>query len=73
MVSLLIQFNPVESYMSDAIALIQVYNNCIIRFLEDPTDSLSLIRDADKLVAYRFYKNNADAPLVVFINQQMEE
>ncbi|XP_052726900.1 ubiquitin carboxyl-terminal hydrolase 8 isoform X2 [Vigna angularis] len=51
----------------------QVYNNCIIRFLEDPTDSLSLIRDADKLVAYRFYKNNADTPLVVFINQQMEE
>ncbi|KAK7375213.1 hypothetical protein VNO78_35906 [Psophocarpus tetragonolobus] len=51
----------------------EVYNNCIIRFLEDPADSLSLIRDADKLVAYRFLKYNADAPLVVFINQRMEE
>ncbi|QCE09523.1 ubiquitin carboxyl-terminal hydrolase 8 [Vigna unguiculata] len=57
----------------ETLLVAEVYNNCIIRFLEDPTDSLSLIRDADKLVAYRFYKNNADAPLVVFINQQMEE
>ncbi|RDX81236.1 Ubiquitin carboxyl-terminal hydrolase 8, partial [Mucuna pruriens] len=69
----LIHFNTEESHMSEARALVQVYNNCIIRFLEDPTDSLSLIRDADKLVAYRFLKYNADAPLVVFINQQMEE
>lgn len=59
--------------MSEAEALVQVYNNCIIRFLEDPSDSLSLIRDADKLVAYRFMKDNGDAPLVVFINQRMEE
>lgn len=59
--------------MSEARALVQVYNSLIIRFLDDPTDSLSLIRDADKLVAYRFLKSNADAPLVVFINQRMEE
>jgi len=51
----------------------QVYNNRIIRFLEDPADSLSLIREADKLVAYRFPKDNGDPPLVVFINQRMEE
>ncbi|XP_050878131.1 ubiquitin carboxyl-terminal hydrolase 8 [Lathyrus oleraceus] len=51
----------------------EVYNNCIIRFLEDPADSLSLIRNADKLVAYRFPKDNGKAPLVVFINQRMEE
>ncbi|KAL5151975.1 Ubiquitin carboxyl-terminal hydrolase 8 [Glycine soja] len=57
----------------ETLLVAEVYNNCIIRFLEDPTDSLSLIRDADKLVAYRFLKYNADAPLVVFINQRMEE
>ncbi|ESW21997.1 hypothetical protein PHAVU_005G117700 [Phaseolus vulgaris] len=57
----------------ETLLVAEVYNNCIIRFLEDPTDSLSLIRDADKLVAYRFLKNNADGPLVVFINQHMEE
>ncbi|XP_006592791.1 ubiquitin carboxyl-terminal hydrolase 8 isoform X2 [Glycine max] len=57
----------------ETLLVAEVYNNCIIRFLEDPTDSLSLIRDADKLVAYRFLKCNVDAPLVVFINQRMEE
>ncbi|KAK7272268.1 hypothetical protein RJT34_28758 [Clitoria ternatea] len=57
----------------ETLLVAEVYNNCIIRFLEDPTDSLSLIRDADKLVAYRFLKVYGDTPLVVFINQQMEE
>ncbi|KAL2331868.1 hypothetical protein Fmac_019449 [Flemingia macrophylla] len=57
----------------ETLLVAEVYNNCIIRFLEEPTDSLSLIRDADKLVAYRFLKYNVDAPLVVFINQRMEE
>ncbi|XP_020238410.1 ubiquitin carboxyl-terminal hydrolase 8 isoform X2 [Cajanus cajan] len=57
----------------ETLLVAEVYNNCIIRFLEDPTDSLSLIRDADKLVAYRFLRYNADTPLIVFINQQMEE
>lgn len=57
----------------EALLVAEVYNNRIIRFLEDPADSLSLIRDADKLVAYRFPKDNVDTPLVVFINQRMEE
>ena len=53
--------------------LLQVYNNRIIRYLEDPSDSLSLIRDGDRLVAYRFAKDIGDSPLVVFINHRMEE
>ncbi|OIV99196.1 hypothetical protein TanjilG_19692 [Lupinus angustifolius] len=57
----------------ETILVAEVYNNCIIRFLEDPSDSLSLIRDADRLIAYRFKKDNGDAPLVVFMNQRMEE
>ncbi|WJX73807.1 Ubiquitin carboxyl-terminal hydrolase 8 [Trifolium repens] len=55
----------------ETLSVAEVYNNRIIRFLEDPADSLSLIREADKLVAYRFPKDNG--PLVVFINQRMEE
>ncbi|KAE9620697.1 hypothetical protein Lal_00019804 [Lupinus albus] len=57
----------------ETILVAEVYNNCIIRFLEDPSDSLSLIRDADRLIAYRFKKDNGDTPLVVFMNQRMEE
>lgn len=51
----------------------QVYNNKIIRYLEDPSDSLSLIRDEDRLVAYRLPKDFGKLPLVVFMHQQMEE
>lgn len=62
-----------KSHISEARVLLQIYNNRIIRFLEEPTDLLSLIRDDDRLVAYRFMKDVGDAPLVVFINQRFEE
>ena len=65
--------NVVENYISEARAVVQAYNNLIIRFLEDPSDSLSLIRDADRLVAYRFMKDNGDGPFLVFMNQRMEK
>lgn len=52
---------------------VQVYSNKIIRYLEDPSDSLSLIRDEDQLVAYRLPKDFGKFPLVVFMHQQMEE
>ncbi|KAB2615189.1 ubiquitin carboxyl-terminal hydrolase 8-like [Pyrus ussuriensis x Pyrus communis] len=51
----------------------EIYNNRIIRYLEEPTDSLSLIRDQDKLVAYRSMKDVEQVPLVVFTHQLMEE
>lgn len=51
----------------------QIYNNRIIRFLEEPADSLSLIRDDDRLVAYQLNKDMVKAPSVVFMHQQMEE
>ncbi|OIW08452.1 hypothetical protein TanjilG_03128 [Lupinus angustifolius] len=56
----------------ETILVAEVYSSCIIRFLEDPSDSLSLIRDADRLVAYRFKKDSRVGPSVVFMNQQME-
>ncbi|PON50896.1 Ubiquitinyl hydrolase [Parasponia andersonii] len=51
----------------------QIYNNRIIRYLEEPADSLSLIRDGDQLVAYRLMKDVEQYALVVFMHQQMEE
>lgn len=58
---------------SEVHAYVQVYNNCIIRFISEPTDSLSLIRDDDQLVAYRLPKDFEDAPLVLFMHQQLVE
>ncbi|CAH9115478.1 unnamed protein product [Cuscuta epithymum] len=52
----------------------EVYNSRILRFLgESSSDSLSLIRDGDRLVAYRMLKSSGEAPLVVFTHQQTEE
>ncbi|ONM51410.1 ubiquitin-specific protease 8 [Zea mays] len=54
----------------DEILLVtEVYNNCIIRYLEEPSDSVSLLRDGDKLAAYRLPKRHEKSPLVVFTHQ----
>lgn len=52
---------------------LQIYNNRIIRYLEEPTDSLSLIRDADRLVAFRLMQDVEQAQLIVFMHQQMDK
>ncbi|XP_022731661.1 ubiquitin carboxyl-terminal hydrolase 8-like [Durio zibethinus] len=57
----------------ETLLVAEIYNNRIIRYLEEPADSLSLIRDDDRLVAYRLNKDTKKAPLVVFMHQQMEE
>ncbi|KAK6926494.1 Peptidase C19, ubiquitin carboxyl-terminal hydrolase [Dillenia turbinata] len=49
----------------------EIYNHSIIRYLEEPTDSLSLIRDEDRLVAYHLPKDSEK--LVVFTHQKMEQ
>ncbi|KAM7528247.1 hypothetical protein LguiB_031657 [Lonicera macranthoides] len=59
--------------VDEALLVAEVYNNCIIRFISEPTDSLSLIRDDDQLVAYRLPKDFEDAPLVLFMHQQLVE
>ncbi|XP_058105702.1 ubiquitin carboxyl-terminal hydrolase 8-like isoform X1 [Magnolia sinica] len=51
----------------------EVYSNRIIRYLEEPSDSISLIRDDDRLAAYRLSNNLEKLPLVVFMHQRMEE
>ncbi|KAL7226268.1 hypothetical protein ACSBR1_021398 [Camellia fascicularis] len=51
----------------------QIYNNRIIRYLGESGDSLSLIRDDDRLVAYRLPKDAENGPTVVFMHQHAEE
>ncbi|XP_050232500.1 ubiquitin carboxyl-terminal hydrolase 8 isoform X2 [Mercurialis annua] len=59
--------------IDETLLLAEVYNNRIIRYLEEPSDSLSLIRDGDRLVAYRLKRELDNVPLVVFMHQHMEE
>lgn len=59
--------------VDESLLVAEVYSNKIIRYLEDPSDSLSLIRDEDQLVAYRLPKDFGKFPLVVFMHQQIEE
>ncbi|XP_075634791.1 ubiquitin carboxyl-terminal hydrolase 8 isoform X2 [Castanea sativa] len=57
----------------ETLLVAEIYNNRIIRYLEESADSLSLIRDDDRLVAYRLSKDTGQVPLVVFMHQRMEE
>uniref|UniRef100_A0ACD5U8E6 Uncharacterized protein n=1 Tax=Avena sativa TaxID=4498 RepID=A0ACD5U8E6_AVESA len=50
----------------ETLLITEVYNNRIIRYLEEPSDSVSLLRDGDKLAAYRLPKHYEKSPLVVF-------
>lgn len=59
--------------VDEALLVAEVYNHCIIRYLGEPSDSLSLIRDDDRLVAYRLPKDFEKAHLVVFMHQQMDK
>ncbi|KAK7839108.1 ubiquitin carboxyl-terminal hydrolase 8 [Quercus suber] len=57
----------------ETLLVAEIYNNRIIRYLEESADSLSLIRDDDRLVAYRLSKDTGQVPLVVFMHQRREE
>ncbi|KAH9699388.1 ubiquitin carboxyl-terminal hydrolase 8 [Citrus sinensis] len=59
--------------VNETLLVAEIYNHQIIRYLEEPADSISLIRDDDQLVAYRLRKENDKDPLVVFMHQQLEE
>lgn len=51
----------------------QVCNNYIIRYLEDPSFPLSLLMDVGKLAAYRLPKENEKSPHVVFTHRYFDE
>ncbi|XWS66580.1 hypothetical protein CRYUN_Cryun05aG0211800 [Craigia yunnanensis] len=56
----------------ETLLMAEIYKNQIFRSLDEPSDSLALIRDDDKLVAYRLPKVSETYPLVVFSHQQLE-
>lgn len=55
------------------LSYIQVYRNRIFRVLEDPSDSLTDIRDQDKLVAYRVQKYTEGSLLIIFTHERLVE
>uniref|UniRef100_A0A0E0E7M1 Ubiquitin carboxyl-terminal hydrolase n=1 Tax=Oryza meridionalis TaxID=40149 RepID=A0A0E0E7M1_9ORYZ len=62
------------SLRDDEILLItEVYNNRILRYLEEPSDSVSLLRDGDKLAAFRLPRKYEKSPVVVFTHQYFDE
>ncbi|KAB2066169.1 hypothetical protein ES319_A09G140900v1 [Gossypium barbadense] len=56
----------------ETLLVAEIYKNQIFRLLDGPSDSVALIRDDDKLVAYRLPKVSETCPLVVFSHQQLE-
>ncbi|KAK9699246.1 hypothetical protein RND81_08G162500 [Saponaria officinalis] len=56
----------------ETLLVAEVYNHLILRFLEDPCDSLALIRDDDCLVAYRLPKESESCQVVVFMHERSE-
>ncbi|GMP99172.1 hypothetical protein CsSME_00046750 [Camellia sinensis var. sinensis] len=59
--------------VDETLLVAEIYNNRIIRYLGESGDSLSLIRDDDRLVAYRLPKDAENGPTVVFMHQHAEE
>ncbi|CAA6658446.1 unnamed protein product [Spirodela intermedia] len=54
----------------ESLLLAEVYNNRIIRYLDDLSDSISLVRDEDRLSAYRLVKDLNKGPIIVFMHQR---
>ncbi|WCJ34160.1 Ubiquitin carboxyl-terminal hydrolase 8 [Euphorbia peplus] len=57
----------------ETLLVVEIYKNKIFRFLEEASDALALIRDDDKLVAYRLPKDNEASPLFVFTHELQEK
>ncbi|XP_058738954.1 ubiquitin carboxyl-terminal hydrolase 8-like [Vicia villosa] len=57
----------------ETLLVAEIYRNKIFRALEDPSDSLTDIRDQDKLVAYRVQKCSEDSLLIVFMHERLVE
>ncbi|MED6124213.1 hypothetical protein PIB30_056921 [Stylosanthes scabra] len=57
----------------ETLLVAEIYKNRIFRVYEDLSDSLSEIRDQDKLVAYRLQKYEEATPLVVFSHERLLE
>ncbi|KAF7851955.1 hypothetical protein BT93_L1664 [Corymbia citriodora subsp. variegata] len=70
----LIQALSVACFLRDDETLLvaEVYKNCIFQYLDDPSDSIDLIRDNDQIVAYRLPKGSEPSVLVEFVHTKAE-
>lgn len=70
----LIQALSIKCFLRDDETLLvaEVYNNRILRYLDDPSDSIDLIRDDDQIVAYRLPKSSETSVLVEFMHEKAE-
>eukprot|EP01018_Ginkgo_biloba_P035441 Gb_06866 [translate_table: standard] len=57
----------------EKLLLAEIYNHRIFRYLEEPFDSLSTIRDDDHLAAYRLPKALEKRPLLQLMHRRKEE
>ncbi|XP_038697114.1 ubiquitin carboxyl-terminal hydrolase 8-like isoform X2 [Tripterygium wilfordii] len=57
----------------ETLLVAEIYKDQIFRLLEEPNDSLALIRDDDKLVAYRLPRDGEGHPLVVFMHERVKK
>ncbi|KAI4310628.1 hypothetical protein MLD38_035592 [Melastoma candidum] len=57
---------------NEVLLLAEVFEHRIIRYLEDPDDSLDLIRDDDRIVAYRLPEFCEESILVDFVHKKNE-
>ncbi|KAM7499981.1 hypothetical protein LguiA_024395 [Lonicera macranthoides] len=55
---------------NETLLIAEIYNNCIIQFFDNLAETIELIRDGDRLVAYRVPKDSDTSPLVVFMHQK---
>ncbi|XP_024985161.1 ubiquitin carboxyl-terminal hydrolase 8-like isoform X2 [Cynara cardunculus var. scolymus] len=57
----------------ETLLVAEIYNHRVLHFLDKPADSIELVRDYDRLVAYRLPKDEDNFPLVVFTHRRFEE
>ncbi|KAJ1690524.1 hypothetical protein LUZ63_014679 [Rhynchospora breviuscula] len=56
----------------ETLLIASVYSNRIVGYLEEPSDLISLVRDGDRLAAYRLQKDSDAASILVFVHQHQE-
>ncbi|KAH8485444.1 hypothetical protein H0E87_027033, partial [Populus deltoides] len=58
--------------IDEMLMVVEIYKNKIFRLMTEPSDSVALIRDEYKLVAYRLPKDNQNSLLIVFMHERVE-
>ncbi|XP_078162483.1 ubiquitin-specific protease 8 isoform X2 [Carex rostrata] len=56
----------------ETLLVAEVFRSGILRFLDEPSDLISLVRDGDQLAAYRVPRGQESSAVVVFMHQKVE-